>query len=569
MRKIDIDMLPTKNGRIDWKNCIGHEVFFIYDDIQGSFKIIDYNRPYLLIFNEEYNIKYKIGTSSITSLKLNSFIRMIKYKKELNRYIKISNKLGRGLSKTEFKLYNFNFHFMQNACKNSGYSSFKEFKDKNNIVNKIKGYDYLSLIRDFNKYYKLYDKIPSQQEIKNSDIFPSTTTVNNTLKKYNINIDSIFNIISGNYNITYKEYLYNIKLKEFKKVCLINGVPIVRQINNKDYLIQNCPNTNVYNYETFCKWCGFNNKKDYSKQQIINMVLNKQKELNRPIQYNDFRNSEVTINDIKKYWNTLNDMKKDLKIRINQENMTIRHKTKEQMINDIKQLTKELGKVPTTKDINECKYCLNTPSYDKYFGGINNVYNMLGYTPNKKSISLNLTNKEIIKIYQDYFNKSNTVFGSDYCRNIYKLPSPTTVLRRFDCTWNNFISLLGFEPNNKFYNKHISSDGVVCNSNAELIIHEFLLTLNIENLRKEVLYKEILTNKKLCEEAGLKRLDWTFEYNNKEYYIEYFGMMGTFDYNKKHDEKLSLIKRDNKENTFIKLYPKDIKKLDKIFSFVK
>ena len=29
------------------------------------------------------------------------------------------------------------------------------------------------------------------------------------------------------------------------------------------------------------------------------------------------------------------------------------------------------------------------------------------------------------------------------------------------------------------------------------------------------------------------------------------------------------IKRDNKENTFIKLYPKDIKKLDKIFSFVK
>ena len=43
MRKVFLDDLPKKNKvHIDWKNCIGCEVPFVYDDIKGKIKIVGY-----------------------------------------------------------------------------------------------------------------------------------------------------------------------------------------------------------------------------------------------------------------------------------------------------------------------------------------------------------------------------------------------------------------------------------------------------------------------------------------------------------------------------------------------
>lgn len=69
MKKVFLDELPkrNKNGKkrmIDWKNSIGYKVPFIYNDVVGEFKIINY-------FNGLLTLKYNVNISNIT---INNFI---------------------------------------------------------------------------------------------------------------------------------------------------------------------------------------------------------------------------------------------------------------------------------------------------------------------------------------------------------------------------------------------------------------------------------------------------------------------------------------------------------------
>jgi len=45
--------------------------------------------------------------------------------------------------------------------------------------------------------------------------------------------------------------------------------------------------------------------------------------------------------------------------------------------------------------------------------------------------------------------------------------------------------------------------------------------------------------------------------------------MGHYDYNKRHEIKLEFINKANLKDNFIAVYPKDLNKLDSIFSFLK
>ena len=64
MRKVFLENLPRKRkgNFIDWKNCVGYIIHFIYDDVEGDMEIIDYitnTRSYVSIkyLNEIYNIR--------------------------------------------------------------------------------------------------------------------------------------------------------------------------------------------------------------------------------------------------------------------------------------------------------------------------------------------------------------------------------------------------------------------------------------------------------------------------------------------------------------------------------
>ena len=303
------------------------------------------------------------------------------------------------------------------------------------------------------------------------------------------------------------------------------------------------------------------------KEDVVKIINKMKNKLNRPLLYDDFlcNNTQNTVcaSTITRLWGSMNEMKKELGLEIVQESMVEKHKSKEEMLEDMQRLIDELGRIPSADDIDNCSYTNNTTAYYRYFKGINNALILLGYKPNKKCIASKMNDDEIKEVYKDFIIESGYVPSYNLCKSIYELPSPITVTRRFNCTWNDFIKNLGFEPNNCVYNPMFAKDGTRCNSTREAFIHNYLLDLNVD-FEKEVLYSDILFDEKLKEQCGVKRLDWVIHMQNKDYYIEYFGLMGKYDYNKRHDLKIAWLKRDNKLNNFIAIYPEDLNKLDKL-----
>lgn len=78
MKKVFLEDLPKTYKGIDWSKCIGKEVTFIYDDIKGSAKIIDFHKgSYLTIENSNGDIK-KIRTCDFIKCKLGTFVGKVK-----------------------------------------------------------------------------------------------------------------------------------------------------------------------------------------------------------------------------------------------------------------------------------------------------------------------------------------------------------------------------------------------------------------------------------------------------------------------------------------------------------
>lgn len=71
-RYIDLSDIPSKNGRINWKNSVGSTVKFRYEEIYGEFKIIEYKDRYLLITYE--NKKHRILSSHLAECKIGRVI---------------------------------------------------------------------------------------------------------------------------------------------------------------------------------------------------------------------------------------------------------------------------------------------------------------------------------------------------------------------------------------------------------------------------------------------------------------------------------------------------------------
>lgn len=173
-------------------------------------------------------------------------------------------------------------------------------------------------------------------------------------------------------------------------------------------------------------------------------------------------------------------------------------------------MVKELGRLPTAKEIDNNKKLSSQSYYFRNFGGINQAYIQLGYKPNKKVIALGLSNEEIKQSYIDIIEDLGFVPPQSYFDNIYNLTSPLTATRRFKCTWKEFIKdVLGYEP---IINTTIKSsivkakDETKCLSVSESIIHNFLLdNFNKITIKKEVLYRDFIKNEDLKHLCGFKQ----------------------------------------------------------------
>lgn len=308
-----------------------------------------------------------------------------------------------------------------------------------------------------------------------------------------------------------------------------------------------------------------------NKEEAKTIVKRMIEDLGRDVLYQkDFEKifngqRKINIQTVNRIFGNMNKMKEEMNLPIIQEDMICKHKTNEELLEDLKSYINSHDVVPSYKIFGK-NGLASASIYNSRFGGTNNAFLLCGVKSNKKSVSLKLTNEEIIDIYKQYADDNGFAPSFEYAKSVYELPSPRTVIRRLGCSWNDFVTMLGYEPHKNRSNRCVAKDGSKCMSSAECLIHNYLLDNKVDNLRKEIPYRDILSDEELVKDSGFKRLDWVFDIEGKTFYVEYFGMIGIEVYDKKVEEKLELIHKDGKEDNFIAIYPKDIKRLDDVFN---
>lgn len=135
------------------------------------------------------------------------------------------------------------------------------------------------------------------------------------------------------------------------------------------------------------------------------------------------------------------------------------------------------------------------------------------------------------------------------------LPNGAVFVKRFN-SYSNACKTIGYNKSNLYGTICFSKNNDKCLSLKEKIITDFLIDNNI-GYEKEFLYSKII-NVSTNERCDWKLFDDTF--------VEYFGISGKKEYDKRSEKKINLCKENKIE--LIKIYPKDIsiKKLENIFS---
>lgn len=102
------------------------------------------------------------------------------------------------------------------------------------------------------------------------------------------------------------------------------------------WFIKHCPDKNVKTYTDFVAWCGiiphYGMKHNLSKAEAIRCIYKMQEDLDRPLQYDDFRGNgchTISISYIRETWGSVNKMKKELGLKIVQESMLDKKLSKE------------------------------------------------------------------------------------------------------------------------------------------------------------------------------------------------------------------------------------------------
>ncbi|MBN2423007.1 hypothetical protein JXB41_07310 [Candidatus Woesearchaeota archaeon] len=129
----------------------------------------------------------------------------------------------------------------------------------------------------------------------------------------------------------------------------------------------------------------------YTKEQLIHFLKKLSKELKKTPTADD-------INKKKKYpcsstyvnrFGSWNNALKQAGLKLN----IFFHYNKKELIDNLKQIYKELGRVPKSKDIKGKKWMASYSTYKKYFGSWNNALNKAGIKKTSEYNSL----REFIK----------------------------------------------------------------------------------------------------------------------------------------------------------------------------
>lgn len=175
--------------------------------------------------------------------------------------------------------------------------------------------------------------------------------------------------------------------------------------------------------------------------------------------------------------------------------------------------------------------------------------------PTKREFTKEYMLKSLLDLYKK-LGRTPTIF--DLKNN--NMPSSKSYERYFG-SYTNACKCAGLKINFKsIHNKDnvfYAKDGTECFSNSEVIITSYLIDNNIDFIKDEkyITYTNI-------KEFGNKRFDWKV----RNYFIEFFGLIGYKDYDIDMNKKIELCNKNNIK--LICLFKEDLTNLNRKMSFL-
>jgi sulfur relay (sulfurtransferase) DsrC/TusE family protein len=226
------------------------------------------------------------------------------------------------------------------------------------------------------------------------------------------------------------------------------------------------------------------------------------------------------------------------------ENVILR----ETMISKYKELKEILGKVPSSRDIENYSRNNNDgfsmSSYEFHFGNLYNLQVLCEFTPTV--IGRNKTKNDLL----DDLKRISKEIGRTPIQNDMKFfefaASVSKYIDEFG-SWNDAVISAGLTPNvtSAIY---YSEKGTKCLSYYELVFANMLEKYEIEFLKEEPYKKYMETNKRY-------KFDYVLKLNDKIMFIEIFGIEHKKDYKERTKNKIRMCKENNLN--LMEIYPKD------------
>ena len=232
----------------------------------------------------------------------------------------------------------------------------------------------------------------------------------------------------------------------------------------------------------------------------------------------------------------------------------------DELILQLQNLYKELGKTPTSRDIANCNYCCVPSVFERKFGSLYTAFKIAKIPYNKRFKFY--SDEEIINKWYEIKEQLNKIPNTtELIINEHKILS--SIIWRWN-TYYNFLNIIGeLENYKKQGNKvYITTNGTFCLSYYELIITQFFEDNNVDFV-KEVPYRHVI-----LDDKSKRRFDWIVYNGENVFYIEMFGIVNNESYDIKRRKKIKLC--DSYNINLIKLYPENVlkKPLDEVFYFL-
>lgn len=411
---------------------------------------------------------------------------------------------------------------------NTGISYIQYLKQIGYNDKRVNEFTYDDLICVWEDYYEKNGKYPKINDCRVENGLPSWSKVmricGDKLEEFKLK----YNVIIPPKKENFEDYCISI-IELSKKLGKTPTTKEIRELadNIPDYrwLIRNCPDANVTNYNELMLYIGLKPHYLINKEMATTMILNKYKRLSRNLKKDDFDNpkyDEIGISTIDRIWGSFNNMLIDLGLPINQVSMLELSKSTTELEDDIKRLCEHVynkngNKLITLDDLKECDWCQSYGTYNRRF---------------KKEFNMSL---------------------------------------------REYIESIGFELNKAGMGMvYTFQNGEITTSKYEYEVSNYLRANNIKYLRN-IKYENFT-----YDYTGNKDCDYVITINNITWYIEIAGILRDVK-SMEHSKTIKLPKIQRKylndlieKESMLKqanvnykiLFPNDLKNLDEAFSFL-